>query len=340
MESLSLNEMSDMVRGALIQGDGVTQVTGISIDSRKIKAGELFSAIPGDKYDGHNFVREALSKGASGAVVSKRDLVQEVKLDLYLPQALILVPNTLSALQSLAQAYRKRFSIPLIAITGSNGKTTTKEIIAHVLSAKFEVVKNEGNLNNLIGLPLSLLTLSSQHQVAVLEMGMNHAGEIARLCEIAQPTTGVITNINAVHLEFLGPIEGVQEAKAELVKSLKPDDLLILNADDERVNSLSQRFPGKVLLYGLSPRAHIWADRIELKGKGGSRFVLHAPGREEIDINLSNMGYYNIYNSLAGGAIGYAFQIPIGDIKKALEGFQGGKDATTAPYFSKQYLTY
>ena len=325
VERLTLNEIKDIVMGELMRGNGTTQVTSISIDSRKIKSGELFWALPGERYDGHDFTREALSKGASGAVISKRDLVWNITPDAQLSQTFILVPDTLYALQTLAQAYRKRFSIPLIAVTGSNGKTTTKEIIAQVLSTKFKVLKNEGNLNNLIGLPLSLLILSSQHQVAVLEMGMNRPGEIARLCEIAQPNIGIITNISTAHLEFLGSIENIQEAKAELVKSLKADDLLILNADDERVNSLSQRFPGKVLLYGLSPQAHIWADQIELRGKEGSRFTLHAPDGGEIGINLNIMGLYNIYNALAGGAIGYVVKIPIADIKKGLEGFRGIK---------------
>lgn len=325
MEGLSLNEIKKIIGGELIRGDGDTQVTRISIDSRKIKPGELFWAIPGERYDGHDFVLEALSKGAAGAVISRKDLTHNTYMEPYHFQTLILVPNTLPALQTLAQAYRKRFPIPLIAVTGSNGKTSTKEIIAQVLSTRFKVLKTEGNFNNLIGLPLSLVGLSSQHQVAVLEMGMNRSGEIARLCEIAQPNIGVITNIGTVHLEFLGSIEAVQEAKAELVKALKADDLLILNADDERVNRLSQRFLGKVLFYGLSPRAHIWADRIELRGSEGSYFVLHAPDSEGIDINLNLMGQYNIYNALAGGAIGYAFQIPLADIKKALESFLGIK---------------
>jgi UDP-N-acetylmuramoyl-tripeptide--D-alanyl-D-alanine ligase len=325
MESLSLNEIRDMIGGKLVRGNGASRVMNISIDSRKIKSGELFWAIPGEKYDGHDFVLDALRKGASGAVISKKYLAGNIKTDPSSSQALIQVSDTLSGLQTLAEAYRKRFAIPLIAVTGSNGKTTTKEIISQILSAKFKVLKNEGNFNNPIGLPLSLLGLSTQHQVAVLEMGMNHAGEIARLCEIARPNIGLITNIGAVHLEFLGSIENVQEAKAELVKSLKADDLLILNFDDPRVNNLRQRFTGKVLFYGLSPRAHIWADQIELKGKEGSCFVLHDSDGKGIDINLKIMGHYNIYNALAGAAIGYAFQIPMVKIKRSLESFRGIK---------------
>jgi UDP-N-acetylmuramoyl-tripeptide--D-alanyl-D-alanine ligase len=325
MESLSLNEISDMAGGEIIRGNGAIMVSSISIDSRKVTSGELFWAIQGEKYDGHDFVLDAYKKGASGAVISKIDRVKSISADPYRSRALILTHDTLSALQNLARAYRKKFPIPLVAVTGSNGKTTTKEIIAQVLSNKFNVAKNEGNLNNLIGMPLSLLGFSSEHQAAVFEMGMNRAGEIARLCDIAQPNIGVITNISTVHLEFLGSIEGVKEAKAELVQSLKADDMLILNADDERVKSLSQRFRGKVLFYGLSPRAHIRADRIEMRGEEGSRFVLHGPDEERIDVNLSIMGQYNIYNALAGGAIGYAFQMPLGEIKKALEAFRGIK---------------
>jgi UDP-N-acetylmuramoyl-tripeptide--D-alanyl-D-alanine ligase len=341
MEDLSVNEIKDMTGGRVVLGEPHTLINRIATDSRKIKPGELFWALPGNKYDGHDFILEALNKGACGVVISKEKLAQQLK-EIYsrstTPVVILLVPNTLIALQTLAHCYRKKFSLHLVGITGSNGKTTTKEIIAQILSAKFKVLKNEGNFNNHIGLPLSLLDLSSQHQVAVLELGMNQRGEIARLCEIALPNIGVITNIGPSHLEFLGSLEGVQEAKAELVRALTARDLLILNADDERVSSFQDWFSGKVLLFGLSPQAHIWADQIELRKERGCNFMLYAPGGEKIQVSLPLMGRFNIYNALAGAAIGYHFQIPLEEIKAALEEFRGIKMRLQPYYLPKNIL--
>jgi len=326
MEDISIKEIQGIVKGEIIIGRPDQPVKSVSIDSRRIRQGDLFWAIPGNRFDGHDYVVEALMRGAMGAVIARRELGQGLR-EIYSqqsnPPAIIMVTDTILALQELARAYRERFSLPVIGITGSNGKTTTKELIAHILSSKYKVLKNEGNLNNHIGLPLTLINLSGEHQVAVLELGMNRKGEIARLCEIAQPNTAVITNINYAHLEFLGSLEAVKEAKAELVDALREGDLLILNADDERVNSLQRRFTGRVYFYGLTPQAEIWADEIRLEGERGSSFVLHTPQQKGIRIALPLIGRANIYNALAGAAVGHAFGVPLEEIKGALESFTG-----------------
>ncbi|MGA7048974.1 MAG: UDP-N-acetylmuramoyl-tripeptide--D-alanyl-D-alanine ligase, partial [Candidatus Sulfotelmatobacter sp.] len=201
---------------------------GYSIDSRTVGLGQLFFAVKGERLDGHDFVEQALEKGAAGAVVRKD------RLGRYPQQArLLAVEDTLVALQTLATAARKLWGKPLIAVTGSAGKTTTKEAIAHVLGARFRVLKSEGNFNNHFGLPLMLLKLEPEHDLAVIEMGMSHAGEIRALAKIAQPEIGVVTNVAAVHLEFFDSLAGIARAKYELVESLPGSGTVVLNADDE-----------------------------------------------------------------------------------------------------------
>ena len=224
--------------------------------------------------DGHDFVQQALEKGAVAAVV-RRDQLSRYSVK----AGLIAVDDTLDALQTLGSAVRRLWGKPLVGVTGSTGKTTTKEAIAHVLSSRFRVLKSEGNFNNHFGLPLMLLKIEPEHEAAVIEMGMSHRGEIAALAKIAQPQIGVVTNVAPVHLEFFKSVAEIARAKYELVESLPAGGTAILNADDEYVSQFGRDFKGKVILYGLQSSADIRAENIEQRGADGSVFDVVARGR-------------------------------------------------------------
>src|SRR5579863_5846270 len=269
-----------------------------SIDSRTIGPGQLFFAVKGERLDGHDYVFAALEKGAVAAVVRKDHL------DRYPDKTrLLAVDDTLTALQTLATAVRKLWGKPLVGVTGSAGKTTTKEAIAHVLAARYRVLKSEGNFNNHFGLPLMLLKLEPQHDLAVIEMGMSHAGEIRALAKIAQPEIGVVTNVAPVHLEFFDSLAGIARAKYELIESLPPSGTAILNADDEYVSQFGRDFRGKVVLYGLKPTADVRAENIEMRGAEGSAFEVAVGSCREM-VSLPLLGAHNILNALAAIAVG------------------------------------
>jgi UDP-N-acetylmuramoyl-tripeptide--D-alanyl-D-alanine ligase len=271
---------------------------GYSIDSRTLGPGQLFFAVKGERLDGHDFVESALERGAIAAVV-RRD-----QLKRYPKQArLLAVEDTLVALQTLAMAVRKLWGKPLIGVTGSMGKTTTKEAIAHVLSARFRVLKSEGNFNNHFGLPLMLLKVEPEHDVAVIEMGMSHAGEIRALAKIAQPEIGVVTNVAPVHLEFFDSVAGIARAKYELVESLPAGGTAVLNADDEYVSQFGRDFNGKVVMYGTRATADVRAENVRNRGADGSEFdVVIGSVREHATLPL--VGEHNISNALAAVAVG------------------------------------
>src|SRR5438270_4534729 len=250
---------------------------GYSIDSRSIQVGELFFAVKGERLDGHDYVNSALEKGAVAAVVSKSEMHRYSSQVRLLP-----VEDTLVALQNLAAAVRRVWGKPLIGITGSAGKTTTKEAIAHVLAARFKILKSEGNFNNHFGLPLMLLKLEPEHDLAVIEMGMSHAGEIAALAAIALPETGVVTCVAPVHLEFFDSIADIAGAKYELIQSLPSGGTAVLNADDEYVSQFGRDFQGKVIMFGLDSKADVRAEDIQDRGAEGSRFgVVLSTGQRE-----------------------------------------------------------
>jgi UDP-N-acetylmuramoyl-tripeptide--D-alanyl-D-alanine ligase len=271
-----------------------------SIDSRTIGPGQLFFAVKGEHLDGHDYVAAALEKGASAAVV-RRDELQRYPDK----TRLLAVDDTLVALQTLATAVRKVWGKPLVGVTGSAGKTTTKEAIAHVLHARFRVLKSEGNFNNHFGLPLMLLKLEPEHDVAVIEMGMSHAGEIRALAKIAQPEIGVVTNVAPVHLEFFDSLAGIARAKYELIESLPATGTAVLNADDEYVSQFGRDFKGKVITYGTQVTADIRAENVQTRGAEGSEFdAIIAGGREHARLPL--VGEHNILNALAAVAVGLA----------------------------------
>jgi len=269
-----------------------------SIDSRTVAAGELFFAVKGERLDGHAFVEQALQKGAAAAVV-RRDQLGRFPGRMQL----LAVEDTLVALQTLATAVRKLWGKPLVGVTGSAGKTTTKEAIAHVLSTEFRVLKSEGNFNNHFGLPLMLLKLEPEYDVAVIEMGMSHAGEIRALAQIARPEIGVVTNVAPVHLEFFDSLAGIARAKYELVESLPATGTAVLNSDDEYVSQFGREFKGKVVMYGTQAGADVRAEKIRSNGAAGTEFDVVVGGvRERAKLPL--VGKHNVLNALAAVAVG------------------------------------
>src|SRR5580693_4670090 len=269
-----------------------------SIDSRTVGPGQLFFAVKGERLDGHDFVEQALRNGAIAAVVRKDQLGRYPH-----ETRLLAVEDTLVALQTLATAVRKLWGKPLIGVTGSVGKTTTKEAIAHVLSTRFRVLKSEGNFNNHFGLPLMLLKLEPEYDVAVIEMGMSHAGEIRALAKIAQPEIGVVTNVAPVHLEFFDSLAGIARAKYELVESLPVNGVAVLNADDEYVSQFGRDFKGKVVMYGMGATADVLAENVQSKGTGGAEFDVVIGGVRE-HATLPLVGEHNVLNALAAVAVG------------------------------------
>ncbi|HET7890243.1 MAG TPA: UDP-N-acetylmuramoyl-tripeptide--D-alanyl-D-alanine ligase [Candidatus Sulfotelmatobacter sp.] len=301
---LTLAKIAEFISAANDVGSSATSrdeaAQGYSIDSRTIGAGELFFAVQGERLNGHDYVDAALEKGAVAAVVRKDQLQR------YADKAMLLaVDDTLVALQTLATAVRRVWGKPLVGVTGSAGKTTTKEAIAHVLAARFRVLKSEGNFNNHFGLPLMLLKLEPEHDVAVIEMGMSHAGEIRALAKIARPDIGVVTNVAPVHLEFFDSIAGIARAKYELIESLPATGIAVLNADDEYVSQFGRNFKGKVVRYGMCATADVRAENVQGRGAEGSEFDVVLNGvREHAAWPL--VGEHNILNALAAVGVGVA----------------------------------
>jgi UDP-N-acetylmuramoyl-tripeptide--D-alanyl-D-alanine ligase len=301
--------------GRLVQGDLSSPALGVSTDSRTIQPGNLFVALSGPHFDGRTFLSQAFERGAGGAVVSGPSSWDSTPAR----KIIIEVQDTLRALGDLAQLWRKRFSVPVIGLTGSNGKTTTKEMLAGILEPSGPALKNEGNLNNLIGLPLTLLGLGPEHRMAVLEMGMNRSGEIRRLSAIAGPTVGLITNIGPAHLEGLGSLEAIARAKGELFEALTREDWAVVNQDDPRILELSTACQSQKITYGLDPRAEVRADGIQPTASGIGFSLCFQGLRREIRLPLP--GQHNVSNALAAAAAALVLGLPIDRIQGGLEGF-------------------
>jgi len=301
------------------------EVTGTSIDSRTVAAGELFFAVRGERFDGHNFVQASLAKGAVAAVVSAGWVAPE-GID---ASRLLRVPDAeadcvLAALQRLARMVRRHWSGRVVGITGSAGKTTTKDAVAQVLGARFHVLKSQGNLNNAFGLPLQLLRLEPEHEVAVIEMGMNHAGEIAALARIAEPDWAVVTNVAPVHLEhFADGIAGIARAKYELIEALGPDGIAVLNCDDRYVTKFGEGMSERAVFYGLSDCADVRAGGIAELGAEGVVFSVTAQG-ERARVQLHLLGRHNVHNALAAIAVGLRSGIPLAECAAALGELHAG----------------
>jgi len=302
------------------QYDGHAMAQGYSIDSRTVQPGEVFFAVKGERLDGHDFVEQARSRGAIAAVVRKDQLVRYSN-----PAGLLAVDDTLVALQTLATAVRKMWGKTAIAITGSMGKTTTKEAMAHLLAIKYRVHRTKGNFNNHFGLPLGLLTIEPEYDLAVVEMGMSHAGEIAALARIALPNQAVVTNVAPVHLESFDSIAGIARAKYELIEALPHGGTAVLNGDDEYVCQFGRDFKGRVILFGVKSSAHVpagvpadvRAENIESLGPEGTGFDLVSHEVRQ-SVHSPLLGKHNVYNVLAAAAIALEHGITPSQIAEAL----------------------
>ena len=303
---LTLAWVAAAVGGDIKSGDPGMEIGNIVTDTRVVQGGDFLVALRGARYDAHDFVRDALVRGAAGALVRRGfDTGAEGG-----SAGLVAVDDTTTALQALAHAIRRASGTRVVAITGSAGKTTTKEVIARFLGSQFRVVKNKGNLNNQIGLPLSLLQLRERPDAAVMELGMNHPGEISVLVAIAEPEVRVWTNVGDAHIGFFPSVDAIADAKAEILEGAAPSHVLVANADDQRVMSRADRFAGRVVTFGTSDRADVRARDIEDLGIGGMRaHVVTRAGEKTIETPLLGRG--NLDNLLAGAAVALEFDVPL-----------------------------
>ncbi len=308
---LRVDEILKASGGKLASGSGEIRINGFSMDSRTVKKGQAFIAVKGDNFDGHDFIAEAIAKGAK-LVISQNAVSPKLKNK----AGFIQVNDTLKAMADIARFLRNKHNIPVIAITGSVGKTTVKEMIACVLSRKFNVLKNEGTKNNHIGLPFTLLGLNAKHEIAVLELGTNHPGEIAYLADICQPNIAVFTNIGPGHLEFFRNLQGVFQEKYSLVDSLRPPFISLMNADDRflREMVLREKRLDFIIGYAMNSPSDFTASQL----KAGNRLEFKVNGHK---FSLNTLGRQNIYNALAAIALARIMGMKYADIAKELSGF-------------------
>ena len=315
------DQIATALRGQLDSGKREVVIHGLTTDSRAVERGQLFLALRGERYDGHDFVRNALEKGASGAVVEKGACPD-------IPRGtdplMITVHDTLKALGDLASWWRHEHRATIVAITGSAGKTSTKDMTAEILATGSPTLKNEGNLNNLIGMPLTLLRLDEDHERAVLEMGMNRPGEIGRLTEIADPHVGLITNVARAHLEGLGDVRGVARAKCELLEKMSRDRTAILNGDVPLLMEEAGRFNREFMTFGFEKDNHVRAVAIQNRGMKGMAFKIRYKDRT-IPIELSVPGIQNVANALAASAVAFSLHEPEENLVEGLKRFRGIK---------------
>ena len=314
----SLADVLAATDGRLIAGSRDSIMGGVSTDSRKIKKGNLFIALTGENFDGHTFVQKALEDGAAGVLVAD---VRKINLERVGAEAgVIEVDDTLRALGDLAQAYRRRFSTPVVGLTGSSGKTTTKEMLSCILTQEKMVLKTEGNLNNLIGLPQTIFRITGRHEIAVLEMGTNTRGEIQRLTQIAAPDIGLITNVGPAHLAGFGSIDVVGEEKGDLFLNMNPSGIAIVNLDDEAVCRAAKRWSGRRVTFSMMAGADVSVNEIRKNGFRGTSFNLLIDGRaHKVDMKIA--GIHNIYNAMAAAATALACGVSTESIQRGLTMF-------------------
>ncbi len=323
MKERDIYKVSDILEatsGSLLSGDQTDSFRGISTDSRIIQEGDIFLALKGKNHDGHDFVVPALERGVHGV------LIQETywgRLRDSIPSHIVVIgaSDSLRALGDIAAFWRKRYPVKAVGITGSNGKTATKETVSSILTRRYRVLKTPGNFNNLIGLPLTLLQLTRFHEICVLEMGTNHFGEIRRLTEIAQPDIGLITNIQMAHTENLGDLDGVMVAKGELFEGMDEHGIAIINSDDKRISQLGTSFKGKRITFGLTAGSDVMAREIKNLGVDGVTFCLVIRG-QELKIHVKSPGLHNVHNALAGAAVALALNVETDVIREGLEAFR------------------
>lgn len=310
MKKTSLIEITAAVKGQLWQGDGGPEIERVCTDSRRLQRGDLFIALKGERFDGHHYALAAVQGGA-GALMLSRELPN---IPSHVP--VILVQDTLRALQALASFNRRRYNIPVIGVTGSNGKTTTKDLIAAVLSTKFKTLKTEGNFNNEIGLPLTLLQLND-HQGAVVEMGMRGLGQIDELCQIAGITGAVITNIGETHLELLGTRENIARAKGEILEHVPKQGFALLPADNPLATAQAHRCRGKVLTFGIECAGDFVATNLRIDAEGSYFTAVTPQGRWEVALPIP--GRHNVANALAALAVGVQLGLSMEQILGGLQ---------------------
>ena len=303
--ALTAADVATAAGGRLVSGAPSTPVGRVSIDSRTAAAGDFFFAIRGERFDGHAFVTDAVAKGAAGVVVEDAGAAAGANA-----AVVIEVADTTKGLQDLARFVRRASGARVVAITGSAGKTTTKEICAELLSAKYRVFRNKGNLNNHIGLPLSLLELRAGPEVAVVELGMNHAGEIRTLVGIAEPSVRVWTNVGDAHIGFFESADAIADAKGELVEQASADDVLVANADDPRVMDRARRFAGRLVTFGIAASADVQARDVEMRGLDGTRATVQTPAGE-FALATPLLGLGNLANVLAATAVAVTLGVPL-----------------------------
>jgi UDP-N-acetylmuramoyl-tripeptide--D-alanyl-D-alanine ligase len=324
MLAMKAKDICEAVQGSWISGDPDKVMTGISTDSRSLTPGEFFIPIKGDNFDGHDYILKAVGRGASGFFIQKGYKLNglESRKDI----AVIEVPDPKYAMGELAKKYLKKFNVEIIGITGSNGKTSTKEMIASILEKAMPILKNEGSFNNDIGVPLTVFKLTRLHKVLVTEIGMNHAGEIRRLVSICPPDIGVITNVGEAHIEFFGSLAKIAEAKYELLEEMTEKNIAVLNADDARVAAFSKRTKAASVFFGTNGhKATFWASDIQFnKNPWGVKFILHTPGGET-DVLLPILGEHQVSNALAATAAVWQILPDLNVIKKGLESFKPAK---------------
>jgi UDP-N-acetylmuramoyl-tripeptide--D-alanyl-D-alanine ligase len=331
-KELKLREFIVPVNGRFISGDPDAVITGVSTDTREIKKGELFIALKGDKFDGHKFLTDAVLMGAMGVVV---DDEKKVPKDLH--AGVIIVRDTLAALGDFAGFIRRSHDVRVVAITGSMGKTTTKEMTSCILEEGNETLKNQGNFNNLVGLPLTLLGLTDRHKRAVLEMGMNHFNEIRRLTEISDPDIGIITNVGPVHLEGVGTIQGVAKAKTEMIEKMRPEAKVILYGDDSILMKEANRFRRKLFTFGIGPENDVRAEEINISGKGSVSYRLKYKN-DSIPVELNVSGMHNVLNSLAAASAAICLNEKFENIARGLINFKGVKGRLVSVLLSDDVL--
>lgn len=311
MEVMSMEEIARAAQGKLIDSTGEPYVFGVSIDSRSTNPGDMFIALKGERYDGHDFIGRAIEKGAVLVIADRPFCVSGIPY--------IMVKDTLKALQDIAAYYRNKFRIPFVAITGSSGKTTTKDMIASVLSQKYKVLKTEGNFNNAVGLPLTLLRLCHDHEIAVLEMGMNSPGEIRLLSDIVRQDIGVITNVGTAHIEKLGSRENILKAKLELFSCFDEKSTAVINGDNDMLCGFqSQKY--RIIKYGLKEGNNVFAYEIEEKGEEGISFSVNL-GNVKSDFSVMFPGIHNVYNALSAIAVANLLEIGAEDMAEGLKSF-------------------
>ena len=304
--SLTAADVAAAVGGRIVSGNASTPIGGIAIDSRTVQAGDFFIAVRGERFDGHRFVETAFETGAVGALVDDLDSVGNLPAD----AVLIAAPETTRALQDLARVVRRKSGARVVAITGSAGKTTTKEICAELLSARYRVFRNKGNLNNHIGLPLSLLELRTGPEAAVVELGMNHPGEIRTLVAIAEPEVRVWTNVGDAHIGFFPSADAIADAKAEILEGAAPDHVLVANFDDPRVMTRSRVFRGRVVTFGIGHDADVRATNVSMLGLDGFRASVTTPSGA-FELRTPLLGAGNLANVLAATTVAVTLAVPL-----------------------------